>query len=366
MGRRTGTEELTSSNSAKWRTGVSSERPPAISIIVPCYNEIDTIEGLLQAILQQSHPLEGVEVVVADGGSTDGTLQAIRGFAGQHPELRLELIDNPRRTIPAGLNAAIARSRGEIVVRLDAHSEPAPNYLERCIEILAETRAACVGGRWEIVPGRNSWIGRSIAVAAAQPLGAGDARYRIGGPAGAVDTVPFGAFPRPWLERVGKFDEQLLTNEDYEYNLRLRQAGGLVWFDPSIRSRYVARGSLAELARQYQRYGYWKGRMLQRYPSSIKLRQLLPPLFVIGSALLLLASAFFRPAAWLLVGIWAGYVAILLAAGAVAALRGRTVGHLLGIPIALSVMHLAWGLAALRGLLSRRAGEAPAEGPTDN
>jgi glycosyltransferase involved in cell wall biosynthesis len=314
----------------------------------------------------QSYPSERVEVIIADGGSTDGTVQAVEAFAARYPEFPLRLVDNPRRIIPAGLNAAIAESRGEIVVRLDAHSEPATDYLERCVAVLAETQAACVGGRWEIVPGRDSWIGRSIAVAAGHPLGAGDARYRTGGPAGAVDTVPFGAFPRQWLNRVGGFDEQLLTNEDYEYNLRLRRAGGRVWFDPSIRSKYVARGSYSELARQYLRYGYWKGRMLRRYPSSIRLRQLLPPLFVIGSGLLVLAASFFRPAAWLLAATWTAYAAVLLAAGAVAALRKGAAGHLLGVPVALATMHLAWGSGALRGLLGRGDPEASAGDSTGN
>ena len=133
-----------------------------------------------------------------------------------------------------------------------------------------ETEAANVGGVWDIRPGGEGWVARSIAAAVAHRLGAGDAGYRAGARAGEVDTVPFGAFDRRWLERVGAFNEELLTNEDYEYNYRLRQAGGMIWLDPSIRCVYFARPTLSALARQYWRYGFWKAHMLTRYPRSLR------------------------------------------------------------------------------------------------
>ncbi len=151
-----------------------------------------------------------------------------------------------------------------------------------------------VGGVWEIQPGATTWIARSIAVAAAHPLGVGDAMYRLAATASEVDTVPFGSFRRTLIEQIGGYNESLLTNEDYEFNTRIRQANGRVWLDPSIRSVYFARSTFKELVRQYWRYGYWKWRMLRHFPDTVRWRQALPPLFVLSLVCLLLFRSFFH------------------------------------------------------------------------
>jgi len=320
-----------------------------ISLIVPCYNERDSIMQLLNAISRQTIRTSQMEVVIADGMSTDGTREVIEDFIAAHPGFKIRLLDNPARTIPAALNRAIGAASGEILVRLDAHSEPAPNYVERCVAALDRTSAANVGGVWEIRPSTETWVARSIAMAAAHTLGAGGARYRTGGSEGEVETVPFGAFDREWLERVGPFNEDLLTNEDYEYNLRLRQAGGVVWFDPTIRSTYFARGTLRELARQYIRYGYWKGQMLKRHPTSLRWRQVLPPLFVLGIALLGVLAPFAEWARILLLLQLGLYIATTAGAGLIQAVRSRDLSLALGMPLALWTMHLSWGAAFWAG-----------------
>ncbi|MEJ2013945.1 MAG: glycosyltransferase family 2 protein, partial [Anaerolineales bacterium] len=242
-------------------------------------------------------------------------------------------------------------------VRLDAHSIPYPDYLRRCVEVLEETGASNVGGIWEIEPRVDTGMARAIAEAASHPLGAGDARYRIGGEAGPVETVPFGAFRREWIERVGPFNERMLTNEDYEYNTRIREAGGTIWFDPSIRSVYFARSSLADLARQYWRYGYWKARMLAVYPRSLRWRQALPPLFVL-STLLLVAVGVFSKVALLLLGVqWFVYASILLSAGLVSSIRNKTPWFIIGLPLAILTMHLSWGAGFLLSLPGSRLGQ---------
>jgi glycosyltransferase involved in cell wall biosynthesis len=216
---------------------------PLISVIVPCYNEEGTIGFLLEAIRQQSYPSQELEVIISDGLSTDHTRDVVARFQDSHPELSIRIVDNALRNIPSGLNRAIEASQGRYVIRLDAHSIPAPNYIEKCVQILESGKGENVGGVWVIQSGDEDWISRSIAIAAAHPLGVGDARYRVGGEAHAVDTVPFGAFHRDLIDRIGPFDEYLLTNEDYEFNVRVRQAGGTVWFDPQIQSTYIARSA---------------------------------------------------------------------------------------------------------------------------
>ena len=330
---------------------------PAASIIIPCFNEQRTIGLLLQAIADQTVGAMSLEVILADGGSTDGTRAVVQDFAGRHPDLSIRLVENPTRAIPAALNRAIERARGQVVIRLDAHSIPQPDYVAQCLRVLKATGAANAGGAWEIHPSAPGWIARGIAVAASHRLGAGDARYRTSGQPGPVDTVPFGAYPRAWLERVGPFDETLLTNEDYEYNVRLRQAGGIIWFDPAIRSIYFARPTLGALARQYARYGFWKARMLRRYPGTLRWRQALPPAFVLATVGLGILAPAFQPAGWLLGLQWALYAAAILAASITQAWRRRDPTLAAGMPPALTVMHLAWGGAFWWGwLLSFRQG----------
>jgi succinoglycan biosynthesis protein ExoA len=324
--------------------------PPRVSIIIPCYNEQATIRQLLEAILQQTYPYSEMEVVIADGLSDDGTREAIAIFQDGHPDLTVRVVENTTRTIPSAVNCAIRASRGEIVVRLDAHSRPYPNYVERCLSALESGLGDNVGGVWQIVPGGDSWVAESVAVAAAHPLAVGDAGYRIGAQASLVDTVPFGAFRRSLIDRIGPFDESLHSNEDYEFNARIRQNGGRVWLDPEIVTVYYARSTLRELARQYWRYGYWKFRMLRRYPGTLRWRQALPPLFV-ASLLGLGFLAWWLPASWLLTMELAIYVTVLLIAGVLSALNYRKIPLIIGLPLSIATMHLAWGGGFLWSLI---------------
>ncbi len=151
---------------------------PSVSIIIPCYNEQDTIRKLLEAVYAQTFPRADLEVVIADGMSTDGTRAEIAAFADSHPDLHIAMADNPARSIPSALNCALKEAQGEIIVRLDAHSMPYPDYIERCVADLEAGLGENVGGVWEIQPGAQTWVAQSIAAAASHPLGVGDALYR--------------------------------------------------------------------------------------------------------------------------------------------------------------------------------------------
>jgi len=325
---------------------------PKVSIIVPCYNEQSTIRLLLEAVGEQTYPRAEMEVIVADGLSTDGTRHAIAAFQRDVPDLRVRVVENSKRSIPSALNRAIEASRGEIIVRMDGHSKPYPDYIANCITAHQAGRGDNVGGVWEIHPGAETWIAKSIAVAAAHPLGVGDALYRHAKQAAEVDTVPFGSFRRALIERVGFFDESLLTNEDYEFNARVRKSGGKIWLDPSIRSVYFARSTLLELVRQYWRYGFWKWRMLRRYPDTLRWRQALPPFFVLSLVALFLLSVFIPFAGILLVAELFLYFSIMILAGLHAALRRQRAYLILGLPLAIFAMHLAWGSGFLWSMLS--------------
>lgn len=328
---------------------------PTVSIIVPCYNEKATIRLLLDSILTQTYPLERLEVVISDGLSVDGTRNAIASFSAEHPELKVQMVDNWARTIPSGLNRAIEAACGEILVRLDAHSMPHKEYVSRCVEALEGGLGANVGGVWEVKPGARTWIAGAISVAGAHPLGVGDAMYRLSPQAGAVDTVPFGSFRRDFIERIGKFDETLLSNEDYEFNTRVRQAGGTVWLDPGIRSTYIARATLGALGSQYWRYGFWKLRMLQRYPETLRWRQALPPVFVASLIGLGAASLWLEWPRLLLAAELILYFIILTLASLRTAIKQRKPSLAFGLPLAIVSMHISWGGGFLWSLLSSPA-----------
>jgi len=264
----------------------------------------------------------------------------------------VRVVENGKRVIPSGANRAIEAARGDLIIRLDGHSTPYPDYVENCVKAHAEGRGDNVGGVWEIHPGAKTWIAQSIAAAAAHPLGVGDALYRHTKHAAEVDTVPFGSFRRALIEQVGFFDESLLTNEDYEFNVRVRARGGKIWLDPSIRSIYFARATLRELMRQYWRYGFWKWRMLRRYPTTLRWRQALPPLFVLSLIGLAVLSFFLPLARVMLASELFLYFSIMILAGGYAARQQRKNYFILGLPLAIAAMHISWGSGFLWSILS--------------
>jgi succinoglycan biosynthesis protein ExoA len=325
---------------------------PSVSIIIPCYNEQTHIRNLLEAINAQNFPHNDIELIIADGMSTDGTRAEIADFANIHPDLHIKVVDNIKRHIPAGLNRALKETRGDIIIRLDAHSMPFPNYIEGCVADLEAGLGENIGGVWEIHPGSMTWIGQSIAFAAAHPLGVGDALYRQTETSAYVDTVPFGAFKRELLALVGLFDETLLTNEDYEFNARIRKSGGKIWLDSSIRSIYISRATLLDLSKQYFRYGYWKWRMLRRYPSTLRLRQALPPVFVISLVVLGIAGLFIPLLRILLAVEIIIYTLTLFSAGLQTAIKHKFLLLFFGIPLGIAIMHISWGAGFLWSMIS--------------
>jgi len=328
---------------------------PNVSIIIPCYNEQATIGGTLGAVYAQTYPRANMEVIIADAMSGDGTRETIAEFLRVHPDLPVRVVDNAQRVIPSALNRAIEAARNEIIVRMDAHAKPYPDYVENCVRALEEGRGANVGGVWEIRPGASTWIGEAIAAAASHPLGAGDAAYRLRPAAGEADTVPFGAFRKSLVEEIGMFDETLLTNEDYEFNARVRKAGKQVWLDPRIRSVYFARPTLGALAKQYWRYGFWKRRMLRRHPETVRWRQAVPPVFV-ASVFILLLLSFWLPACALLAAEVFLYALILFGAGVQQAARRGRPSLALGFPLAVGVIHFSWGGGFLWSMIQRGGG----------
>lgn len=317
-----------------------------VSIVVPCRRERQHIERCLQSILAQDEPLGGMEIIVADGMSEDGTREALRRLASL--DSRLRVIDNPRRSAAAGLNTAIRCARGEVIIRMDAHTTYARDYVSQCLEVLAASGADNVGG-----PARTmstTYMQEAICAAYHSPFSVGGASFHKTAYEGEVDTVTYGCWRRSVFDRIGLFDEGVGPNEDDEFNLRLVRSGGRIWQSPRIRSWYAPRSTLSTLFRQYMQYGYWKVRVIQKhnYPASV--RHLVPGAFVLAVIFLLAASAWWPQAFAAWVAVLAVYAICATLASCAAAARSSW--RLLPVlPPVFACYHCGYGWGFLRGLL---------------
>ncbi len=341
-----------------------------VSVIVPCRNERAHIRAFLDGLLAQQ--LDGhaeCEILIADGISDDGTRDILREYSGrfsQAPFFGLRVIDNPRRHVSPGLNRAIAEASSEIIVRMDVHSDYAPDYIAQSLAALEVSGAWNVGG--PALTRSEGYVQRAISLAYGSRFGCGGALFHDGGYEGWVDTVTYGCWRKETLERLGMFDEELVRNQDDELNLRIHRAGGQVWQTPKIRSWYKPRSSLRALFRQYFQYGYWKVRVLRKHRIPASLRHLVPGLFAAslvvfgGLALVSLAVPLLAPARWILAGIAAAYLgAAILAALALCGSPSRW-KFAPFLPVVFATYHLSYGFGFLRGLadLSSRRGASNA------
>lgn len=308
-----------------------SDRPPTVTVIIPAKDSAASLEEALDSVAAQTYT--GIAEIVVAAADPESAAVA-RGFGAT-------VVENPSGRTPTALNLAIAASTGEVVVRCDAQSKLDPRYVEKAVATLTRTGADNVGGMQ--IPIGNTFWERAIAAAMASLLGSGDARYRLGGEEGPVETVYLGVFRRSTLERVGGFDETFTRTQDYELNHRIIGAGGTVWFDPGLRAEYRPRGSLRALARQYFDYGRSKRRFDRKHPGSLRWRQLAAP----GLVLAMAGSILVAPLWPVTLIMPAAYVGAAVATGAIAA---RRVGMAaLGTPPALITMHVMWGLGFFRG-----------------
>ena len=315
-----------------------------ISVIVPCRNERGHIGPFLDSVLDQDTAGMDWEIIIADGMSDDGTREIVAGYGSP----RVILIDNPARIVSAGLNAAIRLAKGSIIIRMDCHTEYAPDYIRACVRILKQTGAANVGG-----PARTrarGFMARAIAAAYHSRFSTGGASFHNETFEGWVDTVTYGCWLKSKLESFGMFDEVLVRNQDDELNLRMIRGGEKIWQSPAIVSWYSPRGSLSTLFRQYFQYGFWKIPVIRKHRIPASWRHLIPGSFVIGNIALLMA-AFFLPRAF---AAWTATTALyLLGSFSAASVAAKQHGWdlILVLPVVFAVYHISYGLGFLYGML---------------
>jgi len=322
---------------------------PFISIVIPMRNEAAHIGACLDSILAQDYPRERMEVLVVDGRSDDESRRVIGEYAER--DERVHLLENPKLIVPGALNIAIRAARGDIVTRVDGHTTLAPDYLREGVAGLERSGADNVGG--PMVARGGGPVGDAVEMATSSPFGIG-AYFHYGTEERFVDTVYLGMWPRRVFARVGLFDEELVRNQDDEFNYRLRKLGGRVFMTPRMRSSYQNRQGGRALARQFYQYGVWKVRVCQKHPGQMSWRHFVPPAFV---AALLLAA----PLLWLapplgrmaLVAIGA-YVLLIAAASLHAAITKGAGRYKRWLPVVFAIIHISWGLGFLVGLVRFR------------
>lgn len=320
---------------------------PFVSIAIPCRNEAAFIAGCLDSILAGDYPRDRLEILVADGRSDDGTRDILSRYAAAHP--CITVLDNPQASTPTALNVAIRAASGSVVIRMDAHVLYPRHYVRGLVEALEETGADNVGGVLETLPAEDTPTARAIALGLSHPFGVGNSHFRTGTRVRReVDTVPFGCYRRETFDRIGLFDEELVRNQDDEFNFRLIARGGRVLLVPEVICRYFARRSFRQVARMYYQYGYFKPLVARKVGRVMTVRQLVPSMLIaalLGSAGLSLwvpgAGAAFASIA----AIYALFVVACSAAAAGADLRCG-----LALAAVFPILHFSYGFGFIRGI----------------
>lgn len=328
--------------------GQQHDGHPFVSVIMPVRNEAAFIEKSLGALLRQTYPSDSMEIIVADGMSTDSTREIIAKMAISSC-ISITVVDNPKGIAPTGLNCALEKARGEIIVRVDGHCEVAQDYVEKCVSLLQRGLADGVGGPIETVG--ESLQARAIATAMSSKFGVGGSAFRtIDDREMYTDTVAFPGYTREIIDRVGRFNEELVRNQDDEYNYRIRKSGGKILLSPQIRSRYYSRSTFKSLWRQYYQYGFWKVRVMQLHPAQMSIRQFVPFTFVIvllGLGITSIALPF---------GLWAlmTVLAVYLLANIVASLSLgiRDINTTPFLVLSFAILHFSYGFGFMVGLFS--------------
>jgi glycosyltransferase involved in cell wall biosynthesis len=321
---------------------------PTVSVIIPVRNEARFLDRCLHSVFDADPVPGGMEVVVVDGMSEDGTREILADWARRQPGLRV--LDNPRRVVPTAMNIGIRGTRGRWIIRIDAHSEYSADYFKRCLEVSSRTGMDNVGGSIVTMPGNDGGQGQLVQALTTHRFGVGNSGFRTGAAAGLADTVPFGCYRREVFGRIGLYDERLVRNQDYELNARLRRAGGHIWREPEIRILYYNQGTVKGLLRQALVNGQWNSWMWYVAPYSFAWRHAAPVAFVGALIGALLFSIFAPLPGKLALGVLlVPYVLIALGASFH---QSRRYGRWMfpWLPPLFLGYHVAYGLGALWGI----------------
>lgn len=318
-----------------------------VSVIMPVRNEADFIEQAIGSILDNDYPAGNMEILVVDGMSDDGTREIVEKLA--QADSRVKLLDNPRRIVPTAMNIGVKAAGGDVFVRIDGHAKVPKDFIKNSIECLRGHPEAWVAGGY-IKTVANNYIGGAIASAMRSPFGVGNARFRTGDYDGWVDTLAFGMHYKWVVDKIGYFDEELVRNQDDEFNLRIVLAGGKICMSKSVQSTYYSRTTLGQLWRQYFQYGFWRIRTFQKHKRPATPRQLVPLLFVMSLLLLAIGGIFWMPLWTVLLTETILYVLGLII-GAVDVGRKSGWRFVPIAPLIFIILHFAYGIGSVWGVV---------------
>lgn len=318
-----------------------------ISILLPIRNEANFIRKCLDAILQQSVSVGQIEVIIADGMSEDGTREIIREYQRLIPQIFL--INNEKRIVSSGLNAAIRFSKGEFIIRVDGHCIIDKDYVKNCVHHLRNDGVDGVGGPMQTIG--ETELSNTIALAMSSRFGVGNSAFRTTDiEVMNVDTIAFPAYKREIIKKVGFYDEELVRNQDDEYNYRIREMGGKLLLASDVRSKYYSRGSYSKLWKQYYQYGYWKVRVFQKHPRQMSLRQFVPATLVFSLVLSLILTLTISWG-WVTLSLIAGNYIIANLTASILTTRRKGGEHLAPLSLVFAILHISYGTGFLVGLL---------------
>ncbi|MCM1030185.1 MAG: glycosyltransferase family 2 protein [Oscillibacter sp.] len=320
-----------------------------VVVIIPTLNEERFVDSCLQSIINQTFPQEKMDIIVVDGGSTDHTRQIVQKFSEEFMNIRL--LDNPKRIQAAAFNLGVINSDAPYIIRLDAHALYDCNYISYCINHLScNEKYGNVGGQCKILSPNNTLIAKANAVLNQMKFGIGGADYRVGNIEKDVDTVPFGAFRREVIEKIGFMNESLVRGEDNEYNARIRKSGFKIHFDTRIIATYFARATLVGSIKQMFANGFSIGILLHIYPSSVGIRHLIPLFFVL-SLLCLIPLSFFFPLFRMLLYVELTVYFVMDLYSSIVASKRKGWENLLILPFLIFMVHISYGIGSFKGII---------------
>ena len=318
-----------------------------VSIIIPCRNEEKSIKNCIDSFLNQSYPKELIEIIIADGMSTDNTRNIIKEISKENPSVRL--LDNKKLSAPSGMNLGIKESKSDIIIIFGAHAYADKDFVKENVLALENNEVGCAGG--VITTINDSIKGEAIAEAMSCPFGVGNALFRYADKESFVDTVGFGAYYRDFIISIGAFDEELVRNQDDELNFRVQKTGKKILLSPKIKSTYYSRGDFKKLWRQYYQYGFWKVRVIQKHKKPASIRHLIPLMFVLFLLFGGIASIFYK-------FIRVGYLLTILfylildAVFSMKISKKKSFKHFKYTFITFPILHISYGIGFILGLFN--------------
>jgi glycosyltransferase involved in cell wall biosynthesis len=318
-----------------------------VSITIPCRNEERYIEKCLDSVVNSTYPKEFLQVFVVDGMSTDSTKELVNSYCGRFPFIHL--IENKKKITPVARNLGVHAAAADIYFIVDAHASIYPDFIQNAVDAFnIHESIGCTGGVIEQV--NENATSEIIAAAMSSPFGVGNAHFRTGTKEGYVDTLAFGAYKKEVFEKVGYFDEELVRNQDDEFNFRVIKGGFKIYLSQKIRSKYYVRASYSKLYRQYFQYGYWKVFVNQKHGAVTSGRQLIPPLFVAGF-ILGVAGSLISPEINLL---WGAAMCLYILSACLFAARmvGFNISKIIKVAATFFILHFSYGSGYLKGVLN--------------